>query len=573
MEEALDQILNFEDLPSTLQFQIAGSNPEQVWYNKVLSYHADRRTRWKGFEFMNFYRDLIRFLRVKLEIFPYHLCRYLNFTSPFDYYIEMLCDLLRTQKTYDTLPTFTAADILRIIGIHRNSYSDLLHKCKEKGWVSKISRAIRGMLPKIPLSVPVEAWWMVFPLLHKKTRKIASKNEIECLQDICKDFSNKASNYAGQYDRESLEGLYRAMVVEFDIEMEEVEFEVVRDTKSFIPDKLGFGRHMGEVLKCSSMTKDITSICQYLDLSPEIVKDSLSILSRLGFLDVSVARSSEWHRSWQPLSDPENSITSIVQSVDEGNGEDSAVITVAISKSASACAVKAVKEILARWQVKIIESSTDALVVNSVGSDPLVFTNLSNAEAPLYRLFKLKYCRTSPVLYLQKGFVMTVVPRALEKFQYFLLHTENGAREVQKNQLLDVIYDILPMWSAFVIPLKHRFLSIVTVPLPINILEVKDRALVGYLRDLDLISHFENFVGYLEVAALADKKYMVINQFHGIPMHNKELAVSVAHNLGDTPWLKYNTLEVVGEAQQNEVFQYREFICDVDVEQGFIVIT
>ena len=122
----------------------------------IVCYHAENHIRWKGLEYIDFYRDLVRYLRLKLEIFPYHLCRYLNFTSPFDYYIEMLCDLLRTQKGYENIPTFTASDILRVIGIHRNSYTELLTKCKEKGWVSKISRAIRNMLPKCPLSIPVE---------------------------------------------------------------------------------------------------------------------------------------------------------------------------------------------------------------------------------------------------------------------------------------------------------------------------------------------------------------------------------------------------------------------------------
>lgn len=572
MYEALEQIRHFEDLPVKIQSQIQTNNPEQQWYNLLLSHHSSNRSRWKGHEFMNFYRDLIRYLRLKLEIFPYHLCRYLNFTSPFDYYTEMICDLLRTQKPYDTLPTFTAAEILRIIGIHRNSYSDLLCKCKEKGWVSKISRAIRRMLPKSPLSIPVEAWWMVFPLLHKTTRKTASKSEIDCLHEICKDFANKTSTYAGQYDREALEGLYRAMVVEFDVEMRGVQFEVVRDTRSFVMDKSGFGKEIGEVLKCCSVRKEVNDICQVTGLNEEIVYDCLGILSRLGFLDVMVKENSEWHRSWFPLSDHENSSVSPSQSIEAMNSEDSVKVTLAIGKESGNKAVKGVKEILGKWQVDTIESNVSAVVLNSAGLDPVVFANLNNTEAPLYRLFKLKFCKSTPVLYLQKGFILTVLPKELRGFGFYLLHSDASIKELHKNDLMMELQELLPISSVFIIPLKHRFLNILTIPLPFNVISVKDRSLISYLRELDLLTHFEHFVGYIEIAALTDKKFTFLNQYHGIPLHNHDMALIVAKNLMETPWFKYNTLEVVIEAQQNEVFQYREFICNIDMDQGLILL-
>lgn len=562
MEQALENLSAWDDLPDHRKAEVIGMNPEQVYYNMTLSYHAENRIRYKGFEYIEFYRDLIRHLRVKLEVFPYHLCRYLNFTSPFDYYTEILCDLLRTQKPYDCLPTFTAAEILRIVGIHRNSYMGLLEKCKEKGWASKISRAIRNLLPKSPLSISIEAWWTVFPLLNKKSRKTASKAEVECLHQIYKDFTCKSISYAGQYDREALENLYKATVVEFDIDMDGIQFELVRDTKSFINDKNGFGKQLGEVLRLCESYKDLASVCQNTQLKVDVVKDCLGILSKLGFLDVVIPVSNDWHRSWQPVSDDELSFGSLLPSIEASNSEDCIRITLAATRFSSQAILKAIRDYFIKWQVEIIESPRNAVALNSIGSEPVVFTNLSANEAPLYRLYKMKYCKSTPVVHITKGYTITLIPPILQNFAFFLVVTETGLKEVHKNELLSNLIEDLTVSSAFIIPLKHRYLNTVTIPLPLNVITIKDRALASYLRDLDLITHFEKFIGYIEIAVLTDKNYLFLNQYHGIPFNNKELALNIAACLVEAPWFKYNNLEVVAEAQQDEVFQYREFICD-----------
>lgn len=48
-----------------------------------------------------------------LCLFPYHLADIVSKglrVTPFNYYIDVLCYLLRNDKSYDTLPNFTAAD-------------------------------------------------------------------------------------------------------------------------------------------------------------------------------------------------------------------------------------------------------------------------------------------------------------------------------------------------------------------------------------------------------------------------------------------------------------------------------
>ena len=51
--------------------------------------------------------------------------------TPFIYYIGILADNLNTEKSYDQLPNFTAADILRLTEIGRNQYIRLGSSLKD----------------------------------------------------------------------------------------------------------------------------------------------------------------------------------------------------------------------------------------------------------------------------------------------------------------------------------------------------------------------------------------------------------------------------------------------------------
>lgn len=72
-----------------------------------------------------YYEMLIEKSVVAFSLFPYHLADVITKglrVTAFNYYIEVISHLLKGDKSYDTLPNFTAADILRVIGIGRNEY-------------------------------------------------------------------------------------------------------------------------------------------------------------------------------------------------------------------------------------------------------------------------------------------------------------------------------------------------------------------------------------------------------------------------------------------------------------------
>lgn len=60
-----------------------------------------------------YYERVVSYSRERLMLFPYHLAdmvvKGLRIT-PFNYYISVVEKLMQTEKSYDTLPNFTAAD-------------------------------------------------------------------------------------------------------------------------------------------------------------------------------------------------------------------------------------------------------------------------------------------------------------------------------------------------------------------------------------------------------------------------------------------------------------------------------
>ena len=110
------------------------------------------------------------------------------------------------------------------------------------------------------------------------------------------------------------------------------------------------------------------------------------------------------------------------------------------------------------------------------------------------------------------------------------------------------------------------------MPLPLNLLAIKDKALLTFLRERELNTHFENFVGWMQIAVLSNRSYVVLNQQHGLDLASKENTSNILMSLLEASWFKYNNLDVVSEAQQDEVFQFREFICGVDIDQPSIFL-
>ena len=83
--------------------------------------------------------------------------------SAFEYYVEMISDALRAERSFDTIPNFTAADVVRLLRVGRNEFIHALNACRSKGWLWKRRKGLvaKQLPPAPPADMPVLHWWIV----------------------------------------------------------------------------------------------------------------------------------------------------------------------------------------------------------------------------------------------------------------------------------------------------------------------------------------------------------------------------------------------------------------------------
>ncbi|KAG6473854.1 hypothetical protein ZIOFF_067772 [Zingiber officinale] len=128
----------WENLPKRLQAVLTS---KEEWHRRIIDHCIRKRLQWnqcfarKVCKEGEYYEEMMRYLRKNLALFPYHLaeyvCRVMR-VSPFRYYCDMIFEVLKNEQPYDSIPNFSAADALRLTGIGRNEYIDIMNKCRSK---------------------------------------------------------------------------------------------------------------------------------------------------------------------------------------------------------------------------------------------------------------------------------------------------------------------------------------------------------------------------------------------------------------------------------------------------------
>ncbi|KAI5433671.1 hypothetical protein KIW84_020802 [Lathyrus oleraceus] len=138
LEKAIKDECQWENLPRRLQQTVPS---KEEWISRTIEYCVKKRLQWnsclarKFCKESEYYENMMRYLRKNLALFPYHLvdyvCRVMRL-SPFRYYCDMLFEVMKNEQPYDSIPNFSAADALRLTGIGRNEFIDIMNKCRSK---------------------------------------------------------------------------------------------------------------------------------------------------------------------------------------------------------------------------------------------------------------------------------------------------------------------------------------------------------------------------------------------------------------------------------------------------------
>lgn len=346
-EDFLRKNIEWIHLPSDIK-QKFGWNTEKEYDKAILTFSIKHQLRYKGNlvrkvqkDSRKYYDDLLRYSREHLMIYPYHLSDiYVKGlrNTPFSFYIDMISDLILQEKSYDTLPNFTAADCLRLLGIGRNQYIDLINQsrtitqsAKKKMFLNltnwKSPSSIRHILPTQPVdSMHIQPWWLV------NLGCVTDDDVKQCKADekIIIDYliDEKSSKLAGELNAQAVYSLYRKGLVYLEVPVADSDYIQVPPLGSgFVMNRI-VGDYFEVLLYKLFVSTDehttILELSKILTLDIDLVKQTMSMFLRLGFAKKKNLEDNYGisHTSWKHFNANENLQTSSLTILSPTNSMD-----------------------------------------------------------------------------------------------------------------------------------------------------------------------------------------------------------------------------------------------------------
>lgn len=301
--------VSWAKLPQSVKQQLGNSSKE---YDKcVLTFSIKNQLRFKGNlvqrirkDEHKYYEDMLEYSRKSLFLFPYHLSDVIIkvlMMTPFQYYVNMLDGQMAQEKSYDSLPNFTAADCLRLLGIGRNQYIDLMNSCRSNKRFGLFRKSGRELLPGHPIdSIVILPWWTVqIGFITEEDMKNVDKAE-HCLIDMLID---TGSCPAGHVNYQTVKQLYQKGLIYFDVPMEDDDLVVVPPLEGFVMNRvLGdfFETLLYKIFVSIDENTTVGELANILEIDVQHVRNAVSLYCRLGFAKKknSEMDSNDVHPSW-----------------------------------------------------------------------------------------------------------------------------------------------------------------------------------------------------------------------------------------------------------------------------------
>ncbi|KAI8462738.1 MAG: FAM91 N-terminus-domain-containing protein [Monoraphidium minutum] len=287
----------YDDLPA----RVKAALPAGEWRAKVREFCIQRGYPWSGSAARNacgqqeYYEDLLARYKAWGRIFPYHLSDYVarvQRASPFKYYSDILFMALKAERSYDSIPNFTAADALRVTGVGRNEYIALLNACKAKRLMWRVNKALaRDLLPQVEQEARLEPWWLVEVTNVGETefRELAPA-EADLLRAACD--ASSAPALVSKFDAGLLRGLHARGLVYFDVPVGPGDRFAIPPLEGFVSNRTADAGDAGSdpieallysAFVASSERLAVADLAGILGVATEELQVALSVACRLGF--------------------------------------------------------------------------------------------------------------------------------------------------------------------------------------------------------------------------------------------------------------------------------------------------
>ncbi|NXA47593.1 F91A1 protein, partial [Nothocercus julius] len=268
----------------------------QLRYRNNLVKHVKKDER-------RYYEDLLKYSRDHLMLYPYHLSdimvKGLRMT-PFSYYTGIMEDIMNSEKSYDSLPNFTAADCLRLLGIGRNQYIDLMNQCRSSKKFFRRKTA-RDLLPVKPVEIAIEAWWVVQSgYITEDDIKICTTSEKSAIDKII----DSGPQLAGSLDFSVVHSLYNKGFIYLDVPISDDSCIAVPPLEGFVMNRVQgdyFETLLYKIFVSIDEHTNVAELANVLEIDLSLVKNAVSMYCRLGFAHKKgqVINLDNLHPSWK----------------------------------------------------------------------------------------------------------------------------------------------------------------------------------------------------------------------------------------------------------------------------------
>ncbi|CAG9857143.1 unnamed protein product [Phyllotreta striolata] len=300
----------FARLPTHIK-QMLGNSPKE--YDRlIINFSIKNQLRYRGNlvrsafgDEKRYYERMVNYSREKLMLFPYHLAdmivKGLRIT-PFNYYVSVVEKLLRSEKSYDTLPNFTAADCLRLLGIGRNEYIELMNKSRSNKGRLFGGKNVRALLPQVPCDVAVEPWWRAeVGLVLEEDVKMVNNEELSVIDKLI----DLGSQNAGDLPYGVVLSLYKKGLIYLDVPVTGADRVQVPPLQGFVMNRI-LGDYFETLLYKIFVSIDehttVAELANVLQVDVELVKQAVSLYCRLKFArKLTLETNKKWHPTWSDL--------------------------------------------------------------------------------------------------------------------------------------------------------------------------------------------------------------------------------------------------------------------------------
>ncbi|XP_060077726.1 protein FAM91A1-like [Ylistrum balloti] len=272
--------------------QVLG-NSQKEYEKAVGQFSVKNQLRYKGNlvktvrkDEKRYYEEMMRYSQEHLMLYPYHLSdvvvKGLRVT-PFTYYVNMMSTIMTQEKSYDSLPNFTAADCLRLLGIGRNQYIDLMNQCRSSKKFFRRKNP-KELLPAQPVDTAVmEHWWRVsVGYVTEDDVRMCTTVERQLIDSII----DAGVVIAGDHDYKLVHGLYKKGLIYLDVPIADADCIIVPPLEGFVMNRV-LGDYFETLLYKIFVSIDehttVAELANVLQIDLQLVKNAVSMYCRLGF--------------------------------------------------------------------------------------------------------------------------------------------------------------------------------------------------------------------------------------------------------------------------------------------------